>query len=355
MERVGEAELLSTLRDFAIALAIGALVGIEREKKKTEEAERGTAGLRTFILLAEAGAIAAWLSVRLSAPSIFVAGGALVTAAVLVGYAIRARVEGSHGLTTEVAAIVVYLLGGSVLFGFPALAVALAITSSALLAFKEPLHGLVDRIGRDDLYAGLQLLIATFIVLPVLPREPVDPWHALVPYRMGWLVILISALSLVGYVATRWLGAGRGIPLTGLFGGLVSSTAVSLDFARRSRETPSGAALADALAAGLLLSWSVMFARVLVLVAAIHLPLLPTLLVPGAGLAVLAAALALVCYWRSPGAGPKPAADVPLRNPFSLLPAIRFAALFAAVLLVVKLVQTYLPGQGLYAVAALAA
>ena len=350
---MADAELLSPLRDFAIALAIGALVGIEREKKWAEEAERGTAGLRTFILLAQAGALAAWLAVRLATPSIFIAGGLLVGAAMVVGYAVTARAQASYGLTTETAALVVYLLGGTVVFGFPELAVALAITTAALLAFKEPLHHLVDRIGRDDLYAGLQLLIATFIVLPLLPREPVDPWHALAPYWMWWLVILISGLSLVGYVATRWLGAGRGIPLTGLFGGLVSSTAVSLDFARKSRESPRNAAIADALAAGLLLSWSVMFVRVLVLVAAVQLPLLRSLLVPGVTLAGLAAAMALACYWRGAGAEAS-SADVPLRNPFSLLPAIRFAALFAAVLLVVKLVQIHLPGQGLYAVAALA-
>lgn len=350
---MADADLLIPLRDFAIALAIGALVGIEREKKKEEEAERGTAGLRTFILLAEAGAIAAWLSVRLSSPSIFVAGAVLAIAVVLAGYAVHARAQGS-GLTTEVAALVVYLLGGAVVFGFPALSVALAIATSALLAFKEPLHGLVDRIGRDDLYAGLQLLIATFIVLPVLPREPIDPWHALVPYRMGWLVILISGLSLVGYIATRALGPGRGIPLTGLFGGLASSTAVSLDFARKSREDARDTALADALAAGLLLSWSVMFARVLALVAAVHAPLLRPLLLPGLGLALLSAAIAWACYLRSAGAAAGAASEVPLRNPFSLLPAIRFAALFAVVLLFVKLVQTYLPGRGLYAVAALA-
>src|SRR5262249_3127627 len=158
----------------------------------------------------------------------------------------HARAQASFGLTTEVAAVVVYLLGGTVVLGSPALAAALAIATATLLAFKAPLHTLVERIGRDDLVAGLQLLIATFIVLPVLPREPVGPWHALVPYRMWWLVILISTLSLVGYVATRALGSGRGIPLTGLFGGLVSSTAVSLDFARRSRESPGSAPLADA-------------------------------------------------------------------------------------------------------------
>ena len=224
------------LADFTIALFIGALVGIEREKKQAEE-QRGIGGLRTFLLFAEAGAVAAWLSLRLATPWIFVGVGMLVVATVIAGYWAWVRKHPDDiGLTTEMAAIVVYLLGGLTLAGDPGLAVALAIATSAILAFKQPLHGAVDRIGWDDIYAALKLLIATFIVLPVLPDRPLDPWGALNPYRMWWLVVLISGLSLVGYVATRWLGTGRGIPITGLFGGLVSSTAVTLTFARRSAE-----------------------------------------------------------------------------------------------------------------------
>jgi uncharacterized membrane protein (DUF4010 family) len=190
-------------------------------------------------------------------------------------------------------------------------------------------------------------------VLPVLPNRPLDPWGALNPFKMWWLVILISGLSLVGYVATRMLGAGRGVPLTGLFGGLVSSTAVTLTFARRSRDEGGGAGAADAFAAGILLAWAVMFARVVVAVAVVNPAIVRSLLVPMLALAVLSTGAAAFCYWQS--STPRPAReDVQLRNPFSLSSAIRFALLFAVVLLVVKLVQTYFPGSGLYAVSALA-
>lgn len=343
------------LRDFAIALFLGALVGIEREKKQSAIRDRGIGGLRTFMLIAEAGAIAAWLSQQLATPWIFIGIGALVAALLVAGYlSWSQRHPDDAGLTTEVAGIVVYLLGGLTIYGHPALAVALGIATSAILAFKEPLHGLVERIGRDDLYAGLTLLIATFIVLPVLPDRALDPWGALNPYQMWWLVILISGLSLIGYIATRWLGAGRGIPLTGLFGGLVSSTAVTLSFARRSREDGCGATLADALASGILLAWAVMFVRVGIEVAAVHAALLPALAAPMAVPAAIAAIAAGVAYRRS-GQPAEPAQrEVPLRNPFSLTAAIRFALLFAAVLLTVKLVETYAPGRGIYGVAALA-
>ncbi len=146
-----------------------------------------------------------------------------------------------------------------------------------MLAYKQPLHGFVEKLGWDDVYAGLRLLIATFIALPLLPNRAIDPWGALNPYELWLLVILISSLSLVGYVLTRWLGPARGTALTGLTGGLVSSTAVTLSFAREARDDPQNVA---SLACGILLAWAVMFVRVIVLVAVVNRKLLPEILVP---------------------------------------------------------------------------
>jgi len=155
----------------------------------------------------------------------------------------------------------------------------------------------------------------------------------------------------VGYVATRLLGAGRGIPLTGLTGGLVSSTAVTLAFARQSRESAYAGAV-PALASGILLAWGVMFVRVLVEVLVVNRALLPSLALPFGAMAAVSAGAA---WWmRRRGALGATAQDVPLRNPFSLTSAMKFAAFFALVLLVVKLVQSYAAGRGLYFVAALA-
>ena len=343
----------SPLLGFAIALALGALIGVERERKK-RAGELASGGLRTFALLAEAGAIAAWLSTLTGSPWVFVAGGALVTALVIAGYLmeVRARPD-SIGLTSEIAGLVTDLLGGAVLFGEPELAAALAIATTAVLAFKEPLHGLVERVGRDDLEAGLKLLLATFVVLPVLPDRAVDPWGVLNPYTMWWLVILISAMSFLGYVATRLLGAERGLLVTGIAGGLVSSTAVTLGFARQSRERE--AQPAAAMAAGLLLAWAVMFARVGVAVAVVYRPLLAPLLVPMCVMGGITLALALALARRRSGAHAASfVPDVRLKNPFRLLASIRFGLVFAAVLLVVELARRYLPSGGVYVVAALA-
>jgi uncharacterized membrane protein (DUF4010 family) len=221
-----------------------------------------------------------------------------------------------------------------------------------VLAYKQPLHGFVEKLGWDDVYAGLRLLIATFIALPLLPNHPIDPWGALNPYKLWLLVILISSLSLVGYVLTRWLGPARGTALTGLTGGLVSSTAVTLSFSREAGETPQNT---TALACGILLAWTVMFMRVIVLVAAVNRKLLPEMIIPFVVMTLASGGYAAWLYFSDKSIdGKAPKREVDIENPFSLTAAAKFAALFAVVLLAVKIVQEHFPPSGLYAVAALA-
>ena len=343
---------LEAVWNFATALLIGALLGIERERHKREHDEQTIGGLRTFILFALIGALGGWLTLALDSPWILAAALLASLAPVLAGYVISARTQpDALGLTTELAAVAACLLGAMTTLGYRELAVGLGVAVAAVLAYKQPLHGMVQRLDREDVYAGLRLLIATFIVLPLLSDQPVDPWGALQPRSLWILVLLISSLSLVGYVATRLLGANRGIPLTGLTGGLVSSTAVTLAFARQSRD-PAYAPAAPALASGILLAWAVMFVRVIVEVLVVNGALLAEVLPPFAAMAAVAAGAAW--HLRRRSAGDDRISGVPLRNPFSLRAAMRFAAFFAVVLLLVRLVQLYAPGHGLYLVAALA-
>lgn len=342
----------SILGNFATAILIGALVGIEREKRKRDEADPRGSGLRTFILMALLGAVGGWMSEQsgfgwMLPVTLGVLGVLLVT-----GYVLDVTRSGdAHGFTTEVAAVGVFLFGAMTTLGQRELAVGLAIITAAVLAYKQPLHTLVQRLGWDDVFAGLRLLIATFIVLPLLPDRFIDPWLAINPHRLWLLVLLIAGMSLVGYVATRWLGEGRGAALTGFTGGLVSSTAVTLSFARQSKLRDDTAS-ARALATGVLLAWCVMFGRMLVEAAVVNRAIVIPLLFPLLGMGAVCAAGALWLYRLAPAQAASP--DVSLRNPFSLLSAISFGAIFAVVLLVVKLVQQYLPGQGQYVVAWLA-
>jgi uncharacterized membrane protein (DUF4010 family) len=346
---------LTLAQNFLIALLIGALVGIEREKHKNNNHPGSFAGVRTYILFAQLGAVSAWLSVFLQTPWLFIAALSAVSVTVLCAYYLENKAKAAAlGLTSELSAITVCLLGGAVIFGFAEIAVSLAIFTSAILAFREPLHGLISKIGADDLYAGLKLLIASFIVLPLLPNEAIDPWQVLNPYKLWLLVILISALSLVGYIAVRSLGSVKGTMITALTGGLVSSTAMTLSFARSSQtENDSGAA--NRLAAGILVSWLVMFGRVILIVTAISVPLMRQLLWPLVGLALVTAVLAMAFFLASHRLqSASVATAVPVNNPFSLWSAIQFALLFALVLLLVKLAEHYAPGQGLYWLAAVA-
>lgn len=352
---------LDLAQNFLIALLIGALVGIDREKKKDNEPGH-TAGIRTYILLALVGAAAAWISVELDTAWIFAAALLSVSATVIAGYVLQNRTQDDAiGLTSEIAAIAVFLLGAMVVIGYPSLAVALAVVTSAVLAYKQPLHGMVERIGSEDIFAGIKLLIASFIILPLLPNTAIDPWGAINPYKLWLLVVLIAGLSLVGYVATRVLGKTQGTAITGLTGGLVSSTATTLNFARASR-SESGPADGHAVTAGILIAWLVMFVRTVGLVAFMNPALLRSMWIP---FATMGGVTALFAGWhyragmkksnrKSDAARHSETSGMALRNPFSLSSAVQFGFVFAIVLLAVKFAQEKAPGLGVYVVSALA-
>jgi uncharacterized membrane protein (DUF4010 family) len=345
---------LEVFQNFAIAILIGVFIGIERERHQRIEHERTIGGLRTFILFALVGAVAGWLTLAFETPWILVSVILGVAAIVIAGYRATANISPeSLGVTTEIAAVATTLLGALTMAGFRPVAIALGVVVAAVLAYKEPMHGLVDKLGRDDVFAGIRLLIATFIVLPLLPDRTIDPWGALNPSSIWKLVLLIAGLSLIGYVATRLLGASRGIALTGITGGLVSSTAITLTFARQSRDA-AYRNLPAALATGVVLAWTIMFARVLIEVLVVNRSLLAPLVGP---IAAMMAAGALGAWWlhrQTGGDDSTNVEEVELKNPFSLTSAAKFAGFFALVQLVVKLAETYGPATGMYAVAALA-
>jgi uncharacterized membrane protein (DUF4010 family) len=330
------------LRDFAIALLLGALVGVDRERKVVDEPRR-FGGLRTFTLVSLSGAISAWLSGVLESPAIVAAALVGLIALLSVGHL---REEGP-GLTGEVAAIVTFLLGAMCLSGHPETAVVLGITMTLLLAFKGELHDLVKEIDAEDLRAAVKLLFASFVVLPLLPGEAVDPWGAIVPFDLWLLVVLISGLSFAGYVAIKVAGERAGLLLTGIFGGLASSTATTLSLSRH-----ASSAHPDALAAAVVASWAVMAGRVLVLVGVTAPFMVPLAAWPVGALGVGFALATIALWWR--GRLDRDGAAVALRNPFSLISAAKFAALFGAVKLAAAITRAHIGDQALLAVAAVA-
>ena len=332
---------------FAVAIGLGVLLGLERERSKSEE---GGAGVRTFALIALAGATAGYLDADLGLATValvvFVALAALLISAYLVG-----ALRGDTGFTTEVSALLAFLLGMLCARGHLQVAAWVAIAMALLLALKDWLHQLARRIESSDVEATLKFAIVTLIVLPLLPdiRYGPPPLDVINPYKIWLMVVLISGLNFAAYLLVKIVGAEHGIGLAGLLGGLVSSTAVTLGFSRRSREPGEDA---SALALGILLAWTVMFFRVVVMTTVISTRL---------GMR-LAMAMGLLCavslgasfwLWRRRRAQQRGEVKAGA-NPFELDQAIKFGLLFGVVVFIAKAASVYLGEAGLYIAAAVA-
>jgi len=344
---ISEDPLILSLR-FAAALGLGVLIGLERER--TQKPEGGFAGVRTFGLIALAGAMAAYVDGALARPALGLALFAAVAGLVLVSTVVTAR-QGDIGITTEVSALLAFLLGFLCVYGNVTLAAGLAVASGGVLALKQWLHNLARHIQSEDVEATLKFAIVTVIILPLVPNETYGPapLDVINPYKIWWMVVLISGLNFASYILVKVVGAEHGIGLTGLLGGLVSSTAVSLGFAQRSRTQPEQA---PALALGILLAWTVMFFRVVLLVAVIA-PVLARSLALGIG-ALGALSLAIVYVLRRKQRSTERATVSAGTNPFELGQAIRFGLLFGVVTFVARAAQVGLGDAGLYLAGALA-
>ena len=260
---------------FGVALFIGMLVGLQREYVSEETSQRSHgmfAGVRTFALMSLAGCVAAFIADILSNPWVFIGLVIPMGGLIIAAYYITST-NGDMGMTTEVAAVVTILSGALCYWDQLALAVAIGVITTALLSFKLELHGFAALLTREDIVATLKFAIITAIILPVLPNDSFGPppFDVLNPYKVWLMVVLISGISFLGYVLIKLVGERQGIGLTGLLGGLVSSTAVTLSFSQRSQTENQ---LAKPFALAIIVAWTVMFARVLIEVMVTNLPLL---------------------------------------------------------------------------------
>jgi uncharacterized membrane protein (DUF4010 family) len=335
------------LAPLLVALLVGFLIGLDRERAEVRKERELFAGVRTFPLIALAGALPMLLRDTVGTGLLAVSFVAVAAVAV-VSYA-RSTASGRLGATTEVAAIVTFLLGALAGAGQLTLAAAAGVAVAVLLAAKPPLERFSRTLSSEELFAVLELAVISIIVLPVLPDRGFGPWQVLNPRQIWAVVVLVSALSLAGFVAVRLLGEGRGTAVTGALGGLVSSTAVTVTMAQRSRES---AAIQGRAAQAAVLASTVMCARIALLAGVVNTEVLPRLLPVVAAMAV-AGLVGAGLLARGARGEAAPAAAV--RNPFSLAAALTFAALYATVLLLVRAAREYLGEQGVYATAVLSA
>ncbi|MBA3392275.1 MAG: MgtC/SapB family protein [Deltaproteobacteria bacterium] len=334
------------------ALAVGLLVGLEREQTKPDRGGAELGGIRTYPIFALLGALATLLGpASMWLPLVALLG---VFALVAVSYAADIRRDVDHGMTTEVSVIATYLIGALAtsrgvvepMADRLILVAGLGVALTFLLGSKQWFHATAARVTREDFYATLKFLIVAVIVLPMLPDRDLGPLGALNPRTLGLLVVMISGLSFIGYVAMKLLGARRGLLLGAALGGLVSSTAVTLSFANRTKAEPR---LAPVAAGAIAIAWTIMLARVAVLVALIYPELLRTLAIP-LGAMIGAALLGLLVTFRR---SDDEATRLELKNPFELGSAIKVTLVFALVLLAMKAAQVYAGDQGIFLASAL--
>lgn len=332
--------LPAPLRNFLTSLAIGLLIGMERERTPSARA-----GLRTFALAALLGTLCAMLA-EISGGTWLVAVGLLAVAAGIVSAYLRQPDPNDPGTTTVVALLVCYGLGALIWYGEGQLAAMIAVGVTALLYFKTELRGITTRVTQRDWISMLQFAVLSVVILPVLPDRDFGPYGAWNPHHIWLMVVLISGVSLAGYAALRLVGARHGAPLIGIFGGLVSSTATTMVFARQAHET---AAVVPTSTMVILLANLTMLVRVGVLCVVIAPQLAASfVIVLGAGLGC--GLLYAVWRWVRLSSGSElPMPEV--RNPTELRAALSFGALFAVVLLAAAWLSDLAGPKGLYAVA----
>jgi uncharacterized membrane protein (DUF4010 family) len=335
----------SDIVGLLIAALGGAAVGVERQWSGHAEGPAARfAGIRTFTMLGAVGGFSGWLwSADVPAPAaiLFAGAVAIVAAAYVAGS--KRDVDG----TTEVAALVVLAIGLLAGMGFIRLASGTTAIVTLLLVEKSRLHALVKGIDDEGLRAGVRFAVMALVILPILPEGPYGPLGGIRPRELWALVLFFSGLSFAGYVARRLVGSGHGYLLTGLLGGLVSSTNVTFTFARTSR---TDLATERPLAFGAIAANAMLYPRVLVATAilnpAVVSPLLPYLAPP----AILAALTTVAGMRRSSSSAPP---VMPQRNPLQLAGALQMAALFQVVLTVVYIARAYRGASGVYTSAAI--
>jgi uncharacterized membrane protein (DUF4010 family) len=332
---------LEALPQFLTSLAIGLLIGLERERNPSAKA-----GLRTFALVTVFGTLMAMLSSKSGSPWVLIAGLLAITSMIVAAYLNTPTEENDPGTTTVVALLLSYGLGGMIWYGLSTLAVMLAIGITTLLYFKPELRGFSQRLTRRDLVAVLQFSVLTFIVLPILPNQDFGPYNAFNPHQAWLMVVLISGISLAGYAALHVVGTRYGAPLLGIFGGLSSSTATTLIYAKHGK---TNQAMTNLAAAVIVIASVVVLLRLLIVSSVVAYGAMPGLLPVFAG-GLFTGFIVSIYVWRKTSKVSE--LYIPeTANPAELHSAIGFGLLYVAVLLVSAWMEDIAGNQGLYAVA----
>jgi uncharacterized membrane protein (DUF4010 family) len=333
---------LTVYHELALSLGLGLLVGMQREW-----VSKDIAGIRTFPLITLLGTISAQLADEYGG---WVLAGGLIAMSVMILVGNLAKLSGGRhdvGVTTEVATLVMFAVGAMLPAGYAGAAIAVTGSVAVLLAWKEPLHRFVERLGAAEFRALTRLVLVALVILPVLPNRTYGPYDVLNPFQIWLMVVLIVGISLFAYVAYKLLGARVGTLLGGVLGGLISSTATTVSYARRSRSSPGDVPLA---ALVIMIASTVVFGRVLLEIGLVAPGIFGVMAPPIAVFMGIMAILTAVLFARTGDSVEELSEQEP---PSDLKVAIVFGLLYAAVIFAVAAAQERFGEQGMYVVGAL--
>ncbi len=347
------------IRSLVISLALGAIVGLERESHREPESSFGSVGVRTFALAALLGTVSVLAKDILEFLPYLVGTGYFL---LLVAFFWHERRATDHevGITTQVSAMVVFVVGVLVPT-MPLFAASVAVIVAIVLALKRYTSRFVRLLTPAEIVSTMKFLLVTVVLLPLLPNQAVDPWGFYNPREIWLLVVLISGISFMAYFAIRFMGARRGLTLTGILGGMASSTAVTLAMSRQVRQQPESKTVLLSAALAITLANAFMFVRVTIAVGVINIALLSTLWVPFVVMAIPGTLIAITMWLllsRHMASRTSvdeeeelPDEELDLRNPFELVPALRFAVLLTAIIGGANFLQQIYGGGAIYVAA----
>jgi uncharacterized membrane protein (DUF4010 family) len=342
---------LMLLQSLGVALGIGLLIGLERGwHERSAEDGRRIAGVRTFGLIGLTGGLAGILSAHFGV-WVLVAALLGLSAILVASYWAANRQDNGVGITTEVASLLTFILGAAAVAGYTYTAVVSAVVITILLGMKAILHRGLLKLSETELFAIFKLLLIALVILPVLPNGDFGPWGALNPFVIGWMILLLAGLSFIGYFAMRILGPQRGLLLTSVFGGLVSSTALTLVFSRLAR---NGSGVMAVLSIGIVIASVTLFPRVAIEVGLVN-QALAIKLIPVLGGMLLVGLGGVLLWWRYGIRQQNKGMDVEpvLKNPLELTAALRFGLLLVTIMVFARAMQQVAGDAGIYVLAAI--
>jgi len=336
----------SYMLGILISIGIGLIIGLEREYDKLQK-EAGFAGIRTFPIVTILGFIIGNLSESFT---VWLPIITLVAFILFLGFSQFSKVNSSYSndLTTDLALMTTFVLGLMASKGLYREAVATAVIITTLLSLKTRFKIVISNITADELSAFIKFSIIALLILPFLPNKDLGINNLINPFEIGSVIVIVSFLNFIGYFLVKFVGSKKGILLTALLGGLISSTAVTWSYVSKSKEFPE---LSKKYSAGILLASAIMFPRLALLIGIFNSALVPSILIPFTVLTLicLGAALLLVNKHTS-----KPDSDIKLGNPLNLVNAIGFGVIYMIIRFAVFYGKLFFGDEGLYYTALIA-